>query len=36
VKTLTGFDIVTKDTPQAGMNYQFDYIVLGAQQVASN
>jgi hypothetical protein len=35
VKTLTGFDIVTKDTPQAGMNYQFDYIVLGTQ-VASN
>jgi hypothetical protein len=36
VKTSTGFDIVTKDIPAPGTNYQFDYIVLGAQQVASN
>jgi hypothetical protein len=29
VKTPTGFDIVTKDAPQAEMQYQFDYIIVG-------
>ena len=30
-KTATGFDIVARDSLQAGKNYQFDYIVIGAQ-----
>jgi hypothetical protein len=27
-KTITGFKLVTDDTPAAGKTYQFDYIVL--------
>ena len=33
-KTATGFDIVTKNAPAAGLQYQFDYLVIGVQTVA--
>ena len=36
VKSNDGFDIMTRDPLQSGTNYDFDYIVVGAQQVASN
>jgi hypothetical protein len=31
LKTSDGFDIVTKDAPQSGQTYEFDYIVMGAK-----
>ena len=31
LKTATGFDVVSRDTLQPGTHYEFDYIVLGAQ-----
>ncbi|HSX46755.1 MAG TPA: hypothetical protein VLF87_02070, partial [Patescibacteria group bacterium] len=35
-KTDNGFQIVTTGTPQAGKNYQFDYVVIGSSSVAQN
>lgn len=34
-KTASGFRIVSKDKLAAGTSYSFDYIVIGAQQVAT-
>lgn len=34
-KTANGFQIVTPDKPAPGTSYSFDYIVIGAQQVAA-
>ncbi|MDL2342273.1 MAG: hypothetical protein QFB87_04320, partial [Patescibacteria group bacterium] len=34
-KTATGFKLVSKDKILAGTSYSFDYIVIGAQQVAT-
>jgi hypothetical protein len=30
IKSADGFDIVTKDIPLAGTNYQFDYIIISS------
>ncbi len=34
-KTTNGFKIMTKDKTVAASNYSFDYIVIGAQQLAN-
>jgi hypothetical protein len=35
-KSETGFDILTKDIPLAGVDYQFDYIIIASHLVDAN